>query len=213
MVAVTGGAGMRKTHATEAECASLPPEDVVYLSCAGAPTRREFAYLLAEALTGSEPPRAGTRNTYKRMIVGELRRDFRLLVLDEAQALDLPSFGLCRELLDDPDLQVGIVLVGGQDAWERISANDPIVTRVHDQVDVVRMSPEQVLRVIPQFHAVWEAAEPQDILLIDDSFASGRWRLWANATVHAKRECAKRGIDTVDAEVADLIVERLAARA
>jgi len=194
-----------KTFATESALAQLAAEEVVLVSCAGVPNRRQLALELVEQVTGS--PGSGDTTALKAVLVDELRRAFKLIVLDDAQALGPRAMALPRELFDEPAANVGFVLVGGRGAWATISAHESIRSRVFDHYEVTAMPVEQVIRVVPRFHPVWSDTRAQDIKRLDDEHCHGRFRYWNTLTVEAKLRCRRSGRAGVDEEMAQELLE------
>ncbi|WP_258081621.1 hypothetical protein [Nocardia nova] len=63
------------------------------------------------------------------------------------------------------------------------------------------MSPEQVLRVIPAFHPVWETADAEVISFADAHAGHGNFRNWAKLTAHTVRALPRLERDHVDQQV------------
>ncbi|TCN45511.1 hypothetical protein EV641_12365 [Rhodococcus sp. SMB37] len=71
---------------------------------------------------------------------------------------------------------------------------------------------EQILRVIPAFHPVWEHTDP-DILSFPDAHAGhGNFRSWAKLTAHTVRALQRLDRDQVDREVLGSVFAKMAGR-
>ena len=74
------------------------------------------------------------------------------------------------------------------------------------------MTPEQVLRVIPAFHPVWEHADPELIAFADAHAGHGNFRSWAKLTAHTARGLERLERERVDQEVLGWVLSKLSGR-
>ncbi|AEY85291.1 hypothetical protein SHJG_0009 [Streptomyces hygroscopicus subsp. jinggangensis 5008] len=73
-----------------------------------------------------------------------------------------------------------------------------------------RLTPDEVLEVIPLFHPVWADADPEDIAFADSHAAHGNFRAWAQLTAHTRTALARTGRARVDQELLRWAFSRLA---
>ncbi|MFE8916965.1 hypothetical protein [Streptomyces globisporus] len=73
-----------------------------------------------------------------------------------------------------------------------------------------RLTPSEVLDVIPLFHPIWADADPDDIPFADQHAAHGNFRAWAQLTAHTRTALARTGRPRVDQELLRWAFSRLA---
>ncbi|GHF95153.1 hypothetical protein [Streptomyces thermodiastaticus] len=73
-----------------------------------------------------------------------------------------------------------------------------------------RLTPSEVLDVIPLFHPIWADADPEDIAFADSHAAHGNVRAWAQLTAHTRTALARTGRARVDQELLRWAFSRLA---
>ncbi|MFD7786181.1 AAA family ATPase [Streptomyces nojiriensis] len=84
----------------------------------------------------------------------------RTLVLDEAQRLssDLPEY--VRYLWDDPDTQRAVIFVGVEGCHPMLRKEPMLSSRIFIWQHFTRLTPDEVLEVVPLFHPVWGTPPP-----------------------------------------------------
>ena len=141
-----------------------------------------------------------------------LSERFRVLVCDEAQWMSRECFEYWRHLWDDRRTDIAIVFGGGGDCYQVLSREPMLSSRVYVWQEFRRMTPEQVLRVIPAFHPVWERTDP-DILSFADAHAGhGNFRSWAKLTAHTVRALERLDRDRLDREVLGSVFAKMSGR-
>jgi type II secretory pathway predicted ATPase ExeA len=198
MGAVYGVAGLGKTFATEAAVRDLDiPVHWVR------PLKRSTMKMVGDALllevTGVEYKETLSRLTRNAITV--LAETLRLIVIDEAQRLNEECLEYLRHLHDEPQTQFGLLLVGGNRCWEVISRHPMVESRCVRRVEFKPLTTNQVLRLIPQYHPLYHAADPELLLLIDDCFAHGNFRNWASFTAAAMDLMAEFGALELNEEI------------
>ena len=127
----------------------------------------------------------------------------RVVVVDEAQRLTRECIELLRHLHDHPATRFALVLVGGDGAWEVLSREPTLRSRVFPSVTFSALAPAEVCELIGAFHPIYRGVEAVlMLLLVDDHFAHGNLRDWASFTYTAAKLCADHGRDRLDEEAA-----------
>lgn len=186
-----GPAGCGKTFAwqTAVQALDVPVCAVQFPSH---PTPLRVAQVLMAKLTGQRTPKA-SRFALSDDLVDLLCEQPRLVVIDEAQWLNRDCIEYVRHLHDEPDTRFGLLLVGGEGCWQVLSREAMLRSRLYHRVVFKPMTAEAVLRVVPQFHPLYEDAPLDLIAFIDERVAHGYFRAWATFTHAAERICRQRG--------------------
>ncbi|MEO3756356.1 hypothetical protein [Streptomyces sp. B6B3] len=129
--------------------------------------------------------------------------------MDEAQWLNGETFEYFRYLWDEPATRLAIVFVGGDGAHTVLRREPMLSSRIFIWQHFSRLTPDEVLQVIPLFHGVWEHAEPEDIAFADRHAAHGNFRNWAPITAHVRIGLDRIGRTRVDQEVLRWAFSRL----
>ncbi|MFI6476252.1 hypothetical protein ACIBL5_39255 [Streptomyces sp. NPDC050516] len=74
---------------------------------------------------------------------------------------------------------------------------------------ITRLTPEEVLDVIPLYHPIWVKADPDDITFADSRAAHGNFRNRARLTAHTHTALKRTGRTRVDQEVLRWAFSRL----
>lgn len=200
MGAAHGDAGVGKTfgvaHALRA-CATLP---VVRVELPERATQRFVAFTLLKAL--GVPVEGGNGFDLTEQLLDELRNPPRLLVIDEAQRLYRGLIEYLRLLHDDPYTEFALLFVGGNGCWNVLAREPMLRSRIHRRCTFTALTADEVLEAIPSYHPIYAGTDEDTLLLIDDAFAHGVLRDWANFTLTAADICAANGIEHVDGRVA-----------
>jgi hypothetical protein len=201
MGVVHGMAGLGKTYAVEQALAQVGELDVCWTAFPSRPTMRLVAAGLYEQLTRTP---AGRRSRFELMdeLVDELTSRPCAVVVDEAQRLNRECIEFLRHLHDHPRTRFALVLVGGDDAWAVLSREPMLRSRIYRRVNVAPLSSVQVCELMGGFHPIYDGADRELLLLVDDHFAHGNLRDWASFTHSAAALCARHGRDRLDAEIA-----------
>ncbi|MCW2133410.1 MULTISPECIES: AAA family ATPase [Micrococcaceae] len=184
MMCVHGDAGLGKTLSVNAALRALAPADVCRVQFRARPTPRDIRHVLFEALgIGGSPPSRPIE--FDALLKDVLEERFRVLVCDEAQWLSRECFELWRHLWDDRRTDIAIVFVGGGDCYRVLRREPMLSSRVYVWQEFRRLTPEQVLEVIPAYHPIWADADPADIAFADAHAGHGNFRAWAKITAHS----------------------------
>jgi hypothetical protein len=106
----------------------------------------------------------------------------RVLVVDEAQWLDTRAFEFIRELWDDADTRLAVVLVGAETCYQKIKNRPALDSRILIWQRYQPLTPTEVLTVIPEYHPLWADVPADELLWIDDVACHGNFRQWAKIT-------------------------------
>ena len=211
MMCVHGDAGLGKTLSVNASLRDLAPEAVCRVQFRARPTPRDIRHTLFDALAvGGHPPAKPIE--FDRILKDVLSERFRVLVCDEAQWMSRECFEYWRHLWDDLRTDIAIVFVGGGDCYQVLRREPMLSSRIFVWQEFRRMSSEQVLRVIPAFHPVWETTAPEVITFADTHAGHGNFRSWAKITAHAVRALQRLERVQVDQEVLGWVFSKLSGR-
>lgn len=208
MMCVHGDAGVSKTLSVNATLRELAPDTVCRVQFRARPTPRDIRHTLFDALAiGGAPPRKPIE--FDRILKDVLSERFRVLVCDEAQWMSRECFEYWRHLWDDQRTDIAIVFVGGGDCYQVLRREPMLSSRVYVWQEFRRMTPEQVLSVIPAFHPVWENAEVEIVAFADAHAGHGNFRAWAKITSHTVRALDRMQREQVDQEVMGWVFSKL----
>ena len=207
MGVVHGGAGLGKTFAVERALRDTARHEdapsVCWVSFPSRPTMRLVAATLLEELSGVAAGRRD-RFTLTALLLEELSGGAvgtRVIVVDEAQQLNQECIEFLRYLHDHRLTRFTLLLVGGDGAWQVLSREPMLRSRIYRRVRVAPLTTAQVTALIPTFHPVYGGVDAQLLAFIDDHFAHGNLRDWAAFTATAAGLCLEAGRDRVDAEI------------
>lgn len=136
---------------------------------------------LLELLT-RVPDRDRDRFYATRLLIEELTRRPRMVVVDEAQRLNRECIECLRHLHDNRATNFGLLLVGGDGCWEVLSREPMLRSRIYRRVTFRPLSSQQVLDLLPSYHRIYQKVDGELLLFIDDNFAHGNFRNWASFT-------------------------------
>ncbi|MFE1775599.1 AAA family ATPase [Streptomyces sp. NPDC059008] len=186
MMCIHGGAGFGKTLAVNTCLRELEPgEDVRKITFRARPTARAVRYELFTALDlAGEPPRHPSE--FDRLLKTALAERPRTFLVDEAQWLSGEAFEYFRYLWDEPSTQLAITFVGGEGCHTVLRREPMLSSRIFIWQHFTRLTPSEVLDVIPLFHPLWVDADPEDITFADSHAAHGNFRASAQLTAHTR---------------------------
>jgi len=145
---------------------------------------RLVASQILSSVTGV-PVKYADRFTLMARLVEELQYPHRLIVVDEAQRLNSECVELLRYLHDNPRTDFALVLVGGDGAWEVLSREPMLRSRVFRRVTFRPLGATDVLAHMRGYHPLYTEASDDLLLFVDDQFAHGNLRNWASFTLSA----------------------------
>jgi hypothetical protein len=180
MMCVHGGVGLGKTFAVNLHLDELAPHTTLRIKLSSSKIQALRAALYKRLGLPGEAPAGSTR--CETMIKEALSEAPRVLVADEAQWLDTRAFEFIRELWDDEDTRLAVVLVGAENCYQKIKNRPALDSRILVWQRYKPLTPAEVLAVIPQYHALWSDVPTDDLLWIDDLACHGNFRQWAKIT-------------------------------
>ena len=78
-----------------------------------------------------------------------------------------------------------MLFVGGNGRWEVLSREPMLRSRIFRHVEFERLPQDVILELVPKYHAIYASTSTKNILLINDRFAHGNFRMWAQFTLDA----------------------------
>ncbi len=184
MGVIHGPAGCGKTFAWDS-AAALLDTPVCALQFPSRPSMLRVARVLLHKLTGSAAK--GNRFDLSDELIDFLAERELLVVIDEAQWLNRECIEYLRHLHDDPATRFALLLAGGDGCWEVLSREPMLRSRLHRRVAFAPLDRTAVLQAIPSYHPLYDTVDPLLVGLIDDVFAHGNLRAWAEFT-HTAQE-------------------------
>lgn len=204
MGCVHGPTGTGKTFAVEAALEAVEGFPQIYCAMPADSNVTPFrlACQLYRAITGAEPPsKAKSQYPLVDALDDYLAAPERLLVLDEAQRMDSRCLDLVRRLYDSRRTHFGVLFVGGDGCWERLSREPMLKSRIYRRLPFMPLPPQAVPRWIRIFHAIYRRTDPELLTHIDDVYAEGVLRNWTSFTKSAADMCDEWGKEYVDEEI------------
>ncbi|MFJ3799943.1 AAA family ATPase [Streptomyces sp. NPDC090088] len=180
MMCVHGGVGLGKTFSVNSHLDDLAPYTTLRVKLSSSRIQALLETLYKKLDLPGQPPARSTR--CEAMIKEALAETSRVLVVDEAQWLDTRAFEFIRELWDDEDTRLAVVLVGAESCYQKIKNRPALDSRILVWQRYKPLTPGEVLTVIPQYHPLWAGAPADDLLWIDDLACHGNFRQWAKIT-------------------------------
>ncbi|MDX3771655.1 MULTISPECIES: ATP-binding protein [unclassified Streptomyces] len=180
IMCIHGGVGLGKTFAVNLHLDELAPHTTLRIKVSSAKIQALRASLYNKLGLPGEAPANSTR--CETMIKSALSEGPRVLVVDEAQWLDTRTFEFIRELWDDEETRLSVILVGAETTYQKIKNRPALDSRILIWQRYKPLTPTEVLTTIPQYHPVWTHTPPDDLLWIDDLACHGNFRQWAKIT-------------------------------
>ncbi|MET7574939.1 ATP-binding protein [Streptomyces sp. NPDC005492] len=180
IMCVHGGVGLGKTFAVNLHLDELAPHTTLRIKVGSAKIQALRAALYKKLDLPGEAPLNSTR--CEAMLKEALSDTPRVLVVDEAQWLDTRAFEFIRELWDDEDTRLAVVLVGAETCYQKIKNRPALDSRILIWQRYKPLTPAEVLTVIPQYHPIWADVPTDELLWIDDVACHGNFRQWAKIT-------------------------------
>ncbi|MFG2276826.1 AAA family ATPase [Streptomyces chartreusis] len=180
IMCVHGGVGLGKTFAVNSHLDDLAPHNTLRIKLSSSKIQALRAALYKRLDLPGQAPANSTR--CEEMIKEALSEASRVLVVDEAQWLDTRAFEFIRELWDDEDTRLAVVLIGAESTYQKIKNRPALDSRILVWQRYKPLTPSEVLTVIPQYHPLWAAVPTDDLLWIDDLACHGNFRQWAKLT-------------------------------
>jgi len=207
MTCMYGDAGFGKSLAVNAALRELAAHHTVRVVFRSRPYPRDIRHALFHGLAlPGQPP--GHPIEFDRLLKAALAERFRVLVCDEAQWMARDCFEYWRHLWDDRHTRIAIVFVGGGDCYRVLRREPMLASRIYLWQQFRKMELEEVLCVVPVFHAVWAKADPALIAYADQRIGHGNFRKWARLTRHVLQGLARDRDRELDEKVLQWVASR-----
>ncbi|MGW8743650.1 AAA family ATPase [Streptomyces sp. NPDC055794] len=181
MMCLTAHPGVGKTFTLHILCKQRPALPALRLLPRPQARPDDLRHSLHRALNlpGNPPQDAGTCDDYLRHA---LAAPPRLLAVDEAHQLSASCIEYLRYLYDDPVPQVTVLLLASKPRLKALRAQPMLLARVTDWHHLEPLHTDEVLRVLPAFHPLWQHTDHHTLTRLDDTWAHGNLRRWAALT-------------------------------
>lgn len=190
---ITGPAGRGKTFAVD-HAATRLDVPVVRTLFGASTNRKQMARSIIAATTGSKPM---VRDTHD-LLADECLRLFaspHVIVVDEAQHLNLDCNFFLRFLLDHPATQVSFILIGAEDCREKIERDQMLATRIYRTVEFKDVPIRSMLKALPKYHRVYADADSELLQELAHRFPIDQHRALAAFTMTVVDLCEEDGGD------------------
>lgn len=208
--ALTGVAGTGKTFALEVLLRERSDIRVVWIEVQVKPTMLSIARVLALALLGEVP--RGSRHELSYHLQDALVDQFGevplVVVVDEAQRLNNECAEYLRYLHDPHETRFAMLLAGGNGCWETIRREPMLHSRVHEPVFFKPLGESALLQMLPNYHAMYEHADPELLLQIDQQRCHGILRHWSAFTASAAQLLAPRDEQTLTGAITEVVLRQ-----
>jgi Cdc6-like AAA superfamily ATPase len=208
--ALTGVSGTGKTFALEVLLRDRSDIRVVWIEVQVKPTMLSIARSLALALLGEVPRGSRHELSYQLQdaLVDQPGEQPLVVVFDEAQRLNNECAEYLRYLHDPHNTSFAMLLAGGNGCWETIRREPMLHSRVHEPVFFKPLGDQALLRMLPNYHAMYEHADPELLLLVDQQRCQGILRHWSAFTASAAELLQRGKQQTLTAEIANVVLHQ-----
>jgi len=207
IMCVHGGVGLGKTFAVNSHLDELAPHNTLRLKLSSSSLEEIRTALHQRLALPGDPPGKAARS--KAMIKAALSEGPHVLVLDEAQWLDTRAFEFFRELWDDEDTNLTVVLVGAESCYQKIKNRPALESRIFAWQRYKPLTPTEVLTSIPCYHPIWAEVPTDDFLWIDDLACHGNFRRWAKITYHLQEAMTSPPYPAYSRDLVRAVLSRL----
>lgn len=201
---MSGPTGSDKTFAAAQALAGFDMA-CVYTLFDGQANPNEMARVILRTATGGT--HSGRREELRDQCVRLFRNPW-ILVIDEVQHLQRTCMFFLRYLHDRPEAPVTIILIGTEQAKDKVAAGDSTLSSRTRNCDFQPIKLDVLLTAIPRYHPIYREITPDDIQRIHDVYAGGDLRRWADFAIAGIDECERHGTKVLDsATVAAALAE------
>ncbi|WP_051900868.1 ATP-binding protein [Streptomyces aureus] len=181
MICLTADPGVGKTFTLHTLCEQRPDLPALHLLPRPQARPDDLRHSLYRALNlpGDPPQDPGICDDYLRHA---LMHPPRLVTVDEAHQLSAACIEYLRYLHDDPDPQVTIVLLASQPRLKALRSKQTLINRVAAWHLMEPLDPDEILTILPAFHALWQTTPSHTLTRLDSLWANGNLRRWAALT-------------------------------
>lgn len=208
--AITGVSGTGKTFTLEVLLRARKDIRALWIDVQIRPTMLSIAHALALQLL-EEIPRASRHDLSYRLLdrlVDQPGRVPLVIVFDEAQRLNNECAEYLRYLHDPPATSFAMVLAGGNGCWETIRKEPMLESRMYEPVFFRPLSEQAVLEALPNYHPMYQNADPELLLWINEERCAGTLRRWAAFTASAAQLMCQRNQSTLSREIAAIALQK-----
>ena len=131
-----------------------------------------------------------------------------VVVFDEAQRLNSECAEYLRYLHDPHNTHFAMLLAGGNGCWETIRREPMLHSRVHEPVFFRALTDQAVLQTLPNYHPMYERADPELLLWINQERCHGILRHWSAFTASATRLLPNTKQSTLTRDLAAVLLHR-----
>jgi Cdc6-like AAA superfamily ATPase len=208
--ALTGVAGTGKTFALQVLLRARSDIRVVWIEVQVKPTMLSIARVLALALLGEVPRSSRHELSYhlQDALVDQSGEVPLVVVFDEAQRLNNECAEYLRYLHDPQDTSFAMLLAGGNGCWETIRREPMLHSRVHEPVFFKPLGEKALLQMLPNYHPMYEHADSELLLEVDQQRCHGILRHWSAFTASAAQLLAPRGEQTLTGAIAEVVLRQ-----
>ncbi|EGX57749.1 MULTISPECIES: ATP-binding protein [Streptomyces] len=208
MSVIYGDAGLGKSFSTRATIQEMNPDLILPLDFARSrPGPKDLREELFHQMNLScKMP--GTPTAFDKLLRETLPRRPYVIVCDEAQQYRRENFEFLRKLWDTCDPKPAILFVGGREAYDTLQSDPALASRIYIRLEILAMSPEEVLTTVPDSHPVWRDVDEALLKRIDTQYADGSFREWVRITKHVLKGLQHFGAEKVDDAIVDWALAR-----
>lgn len=208
--ALTGVSGTGKTFALEVLLRERKDIHVVWIEVQVKPTMLSIARSLALVLLGEVPRGSRHELSYhlQDALVDQAGGTPLVVVFDEAQRLNNECAEYLRYLHDPHNTSFAMVLAGGNGCWETIRREPMLHSRVHEPVFFKALSDQALLQMLPNYHAMYEQADPELLLWINQQRCHGILRHWSAFTASAAQLLHQHDDKTLTKPIASVVLHQ-----
>jgi DNA transposition AAA+ family ATPase len=202
-----GEAGLGKSFAVEHWLEETPIRTWQFTP-RGMTTGRALLAQLLQLVTQTDEQPHGTEFTLLPRLLHELAYEDAVIVFDEAQWLKRAMKTL-RALWLHRRKPLGLVFVGGPEFEALLASESMLHSRLAGGVRFQPLTERDLGEILPHYHPIYLEANPQLFRRVNRRYANGSFRLWANFTRLAAKQCRRDGLETLTAEASEEVLRRL----
>lgn len=204
--------GTGKSVAAAAATSALVPNSSLHITLTTRPNPAQLANFLVKDATGVNPEETRWRGAYTlELELARLADRGRRchLTIDEAQNLSAECIEWLRWLHFETERPFSLLLVGGPQLADRLSASPQLVRRVFRATRFRPMPTAEVVPTLRAYHKIYAEADEHLLAEIDSQRFEGNFGKWLNFSIDAYDECLQDGVPTLTREIANRVLERI----
>jgi DNA transposition AAA+ family ATPase len=212
IMTITGNPGVGKSFAAgrAAEACAVDrrhPTEVVWIELSHSARGKTLLAELCEGITGLKPMPTATLASMRNELAQELTERHRLLVLDEAQHVSHEAMRALRWLLDRPETDTALVIVGLPKILTTMAPE--MRSRVSYELRLDVISDDEIVGVLRAYHPIFETADGELLRTLNRVWARGRFRWWAHFLARAVRYSGAPGFGGFDQGFAEFVAHHM----